>query len=168
MWTSHKNNCRPRSAHASSGTDCRRASAGTRASCDVTREHRARPPRPSPIAPARALRLLTMCRRDGADVRPALPTDSGGGFLLYDEPPALPPRARPPPVPIQDPAERPNCRECNRRFPQSYLFDTFGYDVCDECRSVASASRPFGPLSSHSPLANDTFAAGTTTARTRS
>lgn len=61
--------------------------------------------------------------------------DSGGGFLPdADEP--EPPRALPPPAPIADPAEQPRCLDCDRLFPQSYLFDTFGYNVCDECRSV--------------------------------
>ncbi|KAJ8735172.1 hypothetical protein PYW07_006792 [Mythimna separata] len=62
------------------------------------------------------------------------PADSGGGFLLDEPAPAPPPRARAPPAPIQDPAERPSCLDCEQRFPQSYLFDTFGYNVCDECR----------------------------------
>lgn len=70
------------------------------------------------------------------------PADSGGGFLLDDDEPALPPRARAPPAPILDPAERPCCLDCERRFPQSYLFDTFGHNVCDECRSVERPARP--------------------------
>ncbi|KAJ8736728.1 hypothetical protein PYW08_007384 [Mythimna loreyi] len=69
-----------------------------------------------------------------AEARAAAPADSGGGFLLDEHEPAPPPRARVPPAPIQDPAERPSCLDCGQRFPQSYLFDTFGYNVCDECR----------------------------------
>nr|XP_049692361.1 DNA repair protein complementing XP-A cells homolog isoform X3 [Helicoverpa armigera]XP_049692362.1 DNA repair protein complementing XP-A cells homolog isoform X4 [Helicoverpa armigera] len=79
---------------------------------------------------ARALRDARLVQRPPATL--AAP-DSGGGFLPdADEP--EPPRALPPPAPIADPAEQPRCLDCDRLFPQSYLFDTFGYNVCDECR----------------------------------
>lgn len=59
--------------------------------------------------------------------------DSGGGFLLEEEPAPPPPKvARD--APLVDPAEQPTCLECDTLFPQSYLFDTFGHHVCDNCR----------------------------------
>lgn len=81
---------------------------------------------------ARALRDARLVQRPPTTLDAP---DSGGGFLPdADEP--EPPRALPPPAPIADPAEQPRCLDCDRLFPQSYLFDTFGYNVCDECRSV--------------------------------
>ncbi|XP_038207826.1 DNA repair protein complementing XP-A cells homolog [Zerene cesonia] len=59
--------------------------------------------------------------------------DSGGGFLLEEtEEDPLRPVAEP--APIVHHTEQPHCLECERPFPQSYLFDTFDYSVCDECR----------------------------------
>ncbi|XP_063824464.1 DNA repair protein complementing XP-A cells homolog isoform X1 [Ostrinia nubilalis] len=64
--------------------------------------------------------------------------DSGGGFLLEEAEAPPPPRvARD--APVVDPSERPTCMDCERTFPQSYLFDTFGYGVCDSCRDEDGA-----------------------------
>ncbi|XP_013188519.2 DNA repair protein complementing XP-A cells homolog [Amyelois transitella] len=63
----------------------------------------------------------------------AAPVDSGGGFLLEPERVApSAPAARP--APLVYVAEQPQCLDCERRFPQSWLFDTFDYRVCDDCR----------------------------------
>ncbi|XP_045495122.1 DNA repair protein complementing XP-A cells homolog isoform X2 [Colias croceus] len=59
--------------------------------------------------------------------------DSGGGFLI-EETEEEPLRPVPAPAPIVHHTEQPHCLECERPFPQSYLFDTFDYSVCDECR----------------------------------
>lgn len=32
--------------------------------------------------------------------------------------------------------DQPHCLRCERPFPQSYLFDTFDYAVCDPCREA--------------------------------
>ncbi|XP_072937486.1 DNA repair protein complementing XP-A cells homolog [Epargyreus clarus] len=60
---------------------------------------------------------------------------SGGGFLR--EAGAGAGEARRPaqaPAPVLHRAEQPHCLHCDRPFPHSYLFDTFDYSVCDECR----------------------------------
>ncbi|XP_068626237.1 DNA repair protein complementing XP-A cells homolog [Battus philenor] len=61
--------------------------------------------------------------------------DTGGGFLVEEETAAVVPTpltARP--APLVHPTQQPQCLECERLFPQSYLFDTFDYSVCDDCR----------------------------------
>ncbi|XP_026737735.1 DNA repair protein complementing XP-A cells homolog [Trichoplusia ni] len=84
---------------------------------------------------ARALRDARLVQRPNTDggPRPAPAPDTGGGFLPDEE---AAPAQRPvaPPAPIVDPTERPHCQDCERPFAQSYLFDTFGHPVCDECR----------------------------------
>ncbi|CAH2103068.1 unnamed protein product [Euphydryas editha] len=68
--------------------------------------------------------------------------DTGGGFLLEeDEAQAAERSARPraPPAPVVHRAEQPHCLLCERPFPQSYLFDTFDYSVCDACRDDEGA-----------------------------
>ncbi|VVC86943.1 unnamed protein product [Leptidea sinapis] len=59
--------------------------------------------------------------------------DSGGGFLVEaaDESRPRPVRDAAPVV-LRD--EQPRCMVCHLPFPQSYLFDTFDYSVCDQCR----------------------------------
>lgn len=74
-------------------------------------------------------------RREVATARPTAP-DSGGGFLPEEEF-QEPPRTRPRLAPVVDPSERPICTECSRTFAQSYLFDSFEFRVCDECRDDA-------------------------------
>jgi len=68
--------------------------------------------------------------------------DGGGGFFLEEEeeeergkpiikhvvvisapPPVLPP-------------DRPDCVDCGKEFSDSYLFNTFGHNVCDDCRNT--------------------------------
>ncbi|CAH0724440.1 unnamed protein product, partial [Brenthis ino] len=64
--------------------------------------------------------------------------DSGGGFLLEEEPEVVP-KVCAVPAPIVHPSEQPICLECDQPFPQSYLFDTFDYSVCDACRDDEDA-----------------------------
>lgn len=63
--------------------------------------------------------------------------DSGGGFLIEENneevKPTLPEELTTIPPPIIEP-ERPNCLECNEKFPDSFLFLNFDYPVCDKCR----------------------------------
>ncbi|CAK1601510.1 unnamed protein product [Parnassius mnemosyne] len=93
---------------------------------------------------ARALKEARIVHRpptnDASDVREisvgkTRALDTGGGFLLEEEgaDAASAPRAAPP-APLVHRTEQPRCLECDRLFPQSYLFDTFDYSVCDECR----------------------------------
>ncbi|CAF4950603.1 unnamed protein product [Pieris macdunnoughi] len=64
-------------------------------------------------------------------VQPSM--DSGGGFLLEEK--EMEPKAvQPPAAPLVHRSQQPHCLECQRPFPQSYLFDTFHYCVCDDCR----------------------------------
>ncbi|XP_046978533.1 DNA repair protein complementing XP-A cells homolog [Vanessa cardui] len=64
--------------------------------------------------------------------------DSGGGFLLEEEPaPEATPCLRP--APVVHRLEQPHCLVCELPFPQSYLFDTFDYSVCDNCRDDEDA-----------------------------
>ncbi|XP_050347285.1 DNA repair protein complementing XP-A cells homolog [Nymphalis io] len=64
--------------------------------------------------------------------------DSGGGFLLEEEPaPDATPCLRP--APVVHRSEQPHCLVCELPFPQSYLFDTFDYSVCDACRDDEDA-----------------------------
>ncbi|XP_052748882.1 DNA repair protein complementing XP-A cells homolog isoform X2 [Galleria mellonella] len=63
--------------------------------------------------------------------------DSGGGFLLDGAEPA--PRLRAPPAPLVHASEQPHCLLCDRPFPQSFLFDSFDYHVCDACRDDEDA-----------------------------
>lgn len=85
---------------------------------------------------ARLVARPNVCERIPA---PIAATDSGGGFIPEEEESTLPVRAVPQPAPIVDPTERPQCLECDQLFPESYLFDTFGYNVCDECRDDEGA-----------------------------
>ncbi|CAK1544329.1 unnamed protein product [Leptosia nina] len=62
--------------------------------------------------------------------------DTGGGFLLEDDEDegrgqihTVAPHA-----PLVHSSEQPHCMLCQKPFPQSYLFDTFDYSVCDQCR----------------------------------
>ncbi|CAH2049780.1 unnamed protein product, partial [Iphiclides podalirius] len=99
---------------------------------------------------ARALRearLVLRPRGDAAErggvrevaVGKARALDTGGGFLLEQQAvaPAAPRAA--PPAPLVHATQQPRCLECDRLFPQSYLFDTFDYSVCDECRDDEGA-----------------------------
>ncbi|RVE48545.1 hypothetical protein evm_006856 [Chilo suppressalis] len=89
---------------------------------------------------ARALQDARLVQRQNLPVpTEAAKWDSGGGFLLEEEPsaPAAPPRA--PPAPLLDPSERPHCTLCGRPFACSYLFDTFDWSVCDACRDDEEA-----------------------------
>ncbi|CAG4962553.1 unnamed protein product [Parnassius apollo] len=60
--------------------------------------------------------------------------DTGGGFLLEEDVVDAPAPHAARPAPLVHRTEQPRCLECDRLFPQSYLFDTFDYSVCDECR----------------------------------
>ncbi|XP_073958437.1 LOW QUALITY PROTEIN: DNA repair protein complementing XP-A cells homolog [Choristoneura fumiferana] len=73
-----------------------------------------------------------------APPRPAPARDTGGGFLLEEEPaaPRAPAHA---PAPLAHRSLQPDCLECGRALAHSYLLDTFDYSVCDECRDDAEA-----------------------------
>ncbi|XP_045537128.1 uncharacterized protein LOC106710903 isoform X1 [Papilio machaon] len=64
--------------------------------------------------------------------------DTGGGFLTEAESAEgsvgsrAVPGARP--APLVHASQQPRCKECQQLFPQSYLFDTFDFSVCDDCR----------------------------------
>ncbi|XP_063824577.1 DNA repair protein complementing XP-A cells homolog isoform X2 [Ostrinia nubilalis] len=114
--TRRARSCRRRSARASSATGCARAPCRTPASTGIEVEEN--------------VKTLTV---GGTRL-----VDSGGGFLLEEAEAPPPPRvARD--APVVDPSERPTCMDCERTFPQSYLFDTFGYGVCDSCRDEDGA-----------------------------
>ncbi|XP_053611600.1 DNA repair protein complementing XP-A cells homolog isoform X2 [Plodia interpunctella] len=67
-------------------------------------------------------------------VSSAAPMDSGGGFLLEPEEVTAAPAPAPRDAPLVHIADQPQCMDCERRFPQSFLFDTFDYELCDDCR----------------------------------
>ncbi|XP_063617100.1 DNA repair protein complementing XP-A cells homolog [Cydia splendana] len=61
--------------------------------------------------------------------------DTGGGFLLEEDEPETKIKKVQAPAPVVHESEQPHCLECDKPFPMSYLFDTFDYSVCDECRN---------------------------------
>ncbi|XP_014358573.2 DNA repair protein complementing XP-A cells homolog isoform X2 [Papilio machaon] len=69
--------------------------------------------------------------------------DTGGGFLTEAESAEgsvgsrAVPGARP--APLVHASQQPRCKECQQLFPQSYLFDTFDFSVCDDCRDDEGA-----------------------------
>lgn len=88
---------------------------------------------------ARALReARPAARAPAAPAPPAAPRDTGGGFLLEDEP--APPRAPAhPPAPLAHRSLRPACLDCGRALAHSYLLDAFDHPVCDDCRDDEDA-----------------------------
>lgn len=60
--------------------------------------------------------------------------DTGGGFLLeetdFEQPEPIPVVEEPPIIEC----DRPFCESCDRPFATSWLYDTFNYKVCDECK----------------------------------
>lgn len=62
--------------------------------------------------------------------------DTGGGFLLEENPSKVDtqPTIVTKPPPIIERTLKPTCIECNQEFSSSYLFETFDYHVCDNCR----------------------------------
>lgn len=62
--------------------------------------------------------------------------DTGGGFLLEEideDDDLMPVITKTQEAPIIE-CDRPNCLKCNRRFATSWLFETFDYKLCDECK----------------------------------
>lgn len=66
--------------------------------------------------------------------------DGGGGFFLEEEEEGNQPiikqvvvTSAPPPI---MPPDRPDCDDCGKEFADSYLFNTFGHSVCDDCRNT--------------------------------
>ncbi|KAK4875681.1 hypothetical protein RN001_012103 [Aquatica leii] len=68
--------------------------------------------------------------------------DTGGGFLLEEtvEKAVEPPTCVATPAPVFPP-DRPTCTKCNNIFSQSWLFDTFDYPVCDDCKDPEEEHR---------------------------
>lgn len=91
---------------------------------------------PSAAQKARAernrLRAKSLREARPAPRTPA-PRDTGGGFLL-DEEPEPAPRAAPLPAPLVHVSLQPPCRECGQPVASSRLLDEFGLAVCDPCR----------------------------------
>lgn len=62
--------------------------------------------------------------------------DTGGGFLLEETEEKT---EKPTVTKIQEPpiieCDRPSCQMCDRKFANSWLYDTFDYKVCDECKN---------------------------------
>lgn len=84
-------------------------------------------------------RALREARATAAPPAPPPPRPAPGGFLP-EEAVSAPPRLAPqPPAPAPLASDRPNCTECGRNFAVSYLFDTFEYAACDECRDDEGA-----------------------------
>jgi len=67
---------------------------------------------------------------------PKKAVDTGGGFLLEDEPEASTskPIVHEPGAVLDD--DRTMCEECSREFMDSYLLSKFKKAVCDSCKSV--------------------------------
>ncbi|KAJ3639684.1 hypothetical protein Zmor_003028 [Zophobas morio] len=62
--------------------------------------------------------------------------DTGGGFLLEEDPKEELPDAittTEPPV-VED--DRPSCVKCEKSIASSWLFDNFGYKCCDSCKDT--------------------------------
>ncbi|KAF5278424.1 hypothetical protein FQA39_LY05913 [Lamprigera yunnana] len=68
--------------------------------------------------------------------------DTGGGFLLEEtaEKVDKPSTVVTEDAPLFD-CDRPTCTKCNKTFSQSWLFDTFDYSVCDECKDTEEEHR---------------------------
>lgn len=63
--------------------------------------------------------------------------DSGGGFLLEEDDDldeAILREITEDPAPILIESDKPTCLECSEKFSTSYLFETFDYPACDNCR----------------------------------
>lgn len=61
--------------------------------------------------------------------------DGGGGFFIEEEEDGVQEERMVVslPAPLMPP-DQPDCDECGKRFPDSWLFRTFGANVCDDCK----------------------------------
>jgi len=63
--------------------------------------------------------------------------DTGGGFFIEEDASSAGEKIemieQPPPV---MPPDQPTCEDCDRDFAQSYLYNTFDHNICDECKNM--------------------------------